>query len=350
MNQLADPCLDPLPDSRGSEPDIAFVRQPRRPRPLDSLRRLDGDDVADSDILVNHFFGNSSETIESPVEAIAALIFCEEWYRGPGSRTWTRSPYMGNQHGHSRVSSGATLAQKKNAVTPGRGTNLPGDNPTLVDACGQSCILRDMNKTDKKDLEGFAFIRNQLVHFGTTPSLREIGSKIGYRSPRSVQLMLDRLEHRGLIKRIDGVIRLSTYARKSAVTGEQVVDVPLVGAVACGLPSLARQAPEALISISTKIARPGSKYFLLRASGSSMNRAGIQDGDLVLVRQQPTAEQGDRIVALINDDATIKRFYREGDVVVLRPDSTDKTHRPIVVSDDLIVQGVVVTALPSNLF
>lgn len=205
-----------------------------------------------------------------------------------------------------------------------------------------------MDKTEKRDHEGYAFIRNQIVHFGVTPSLREIGRAVGYSSPRSAQLMLVRLERQGLLRRVDGEIRLSP--RQAHTTGESVVDVPLVGAVACGSPTLAEQSPEALIPISTKIAKPGHTYFLLRASGSSMNRAGINSGDLVLVRQQPVAEEGEKVVALINDDATIKRFHREGDVVVLRPDSTDKTHRPIVLSEDFTIQGIVVSTLPSNLY
>lgn len=210
--------------------------------------------------------------------------------------------------------------------------------------------MKGMDKTEKRDLEGLVFIRNQIVHAGTTPSLREIGKAIGYNSPRSVQLMLERLEARGLLKRVDGVIRLSPLSRKAASAAERVVDVPLVGSVACGSPSLAEQEPEALIPVSTKIARPGSIYFLLRAKGTSMNRAGIQPNDLVLVRQQPAANSGDKIVALINDDATIKRFYREGSVVVLRPDSTDKGHKPIVLSEDFSIQGVVVATLPSSVY
>lgn len=207
-----------------------------------------------------------------------------------------------------------------------------------------------MTSTDKKDLEGLLFIRNQVVHSGTTPSLREIGKQIGYSSPRSVQLMLGRLERRGLLKRVDGVIRLSANALKTAAGAERVIDVPLVGSVACGVPSLAEQEPEALIPVSTKLARPGGKYFLLRVHGTSMNRAGIKPNDLVLVRQQATAVNGDKVVALINDDATIKRFYRERELVILRPDSTDKSHKPIVLSEDFDIQGVVAATLPSTIY
>lgn len=100
------------------------------------------------------------------------------------------------------------------------------------------------------------------------------------------------------------------------------------------------------------MAKPGNTYFLLRAIGTSMNKAGINDGDLLLVKQQPAAENGDKVVALINNDATVKRFYldHEKGIVILKPDSTYKKHQPIILSDDFIVQGVVVAVLPKNLY
>ena len=204
-----------------------------------------------------------------------------------------------------------------------------------------------MHALQKKDLVGYAFIRKTVAHTGATPSLRQIMREIGYSSPRSVVLMLRRLQERGLIYYEDGEI---TLRPRKAAPAEHTVEVPLVGSVACGAPSLAEQDPEALIKVSTKIARPGHQYFLLRARGTSMNKSGIDDGDLVLVRQQSTAEEGERVVALIDDDATIKLFHREGNVVVLRPSSTDAKHKPIVLSDDFIIQGVVAAVLPPNVY
>jgi repressor LexA len=205
-----------------------------------------------------------------------------------------------------------------------------------------------MDRTAQKDLRGYAYIRNQILHSGVTPSLREIGRVVGYDSPRSVQLMLVRLQKRGLLHYDDGIVRLST--KKTAVMPERTVSVPLVGSVACGLPSLAEQDPEALIDVSTKIARPNHIYFLLRAKGNSMNKSGIKDGDLVLVRQQSIANEGEKVVALINDDATIKHFHRDGDVVVLKPNSTDKSHKPIILSDEFLIQGVVVATLSGGIY
>ena len=206
-----------------------------------------------------------------------------------------------------------------------------------------------MHALQKKDLHGYAFIRKIVAQTGATPSLREIMREVGYNSPRSVVLMLRRLHEQGFIDYSDGKIAL-TLRHQKAAPSDRTVDVPLVGSVACGTPSLAEQDPEAIIRISTKIAPPGHHYFLLRASGTSMNRSGINDGNLVLVRQQSTAEEGERIVALIDDDATIKLFHREGDVVILRPNSMDKKHKPIVLSEDFIIQGVVAAVLPSTLY
>ncbi len=203
-----------------------------------------------------------------------------------------------------------------------------------------------MDQKTQMDLKGLAFIRSHVRHTGKTPSLRQIGDAIGYPSPRSVQLMLERLAKRGLLKYKDGVIKLPGKANDPM---EHTVDVPLVGSVACGLPTLAQQDPEAWVSISTRIARPGQTYFLLRAVGDSMNLSGIDEGDLILVRQQAIADEGDRVVALINDEATIKHFHRKGDHIVLKPNSRNPKHSPTLVTDDLIIQGVVSEVLPDVL-
>ena len=205
-----------------------------------------------------------------------------------------------------------------------------------------------MTRTEQIDLQGYAFIRNQVVHSGTIPSLREIGRAVGYNSPRSVQLMLERLKRRGLISYNDGVIKF--HPRKNFSISEQTVDIPLVGSVACGLPSLAEQRPEAMIGVSTKIARPGHSYFLLRARGTSMNKSGIKPNDLLLVKQQFNAEIGEKVVALINDEATVKHFYPASEYVILKPNSTDPTHKPIVLSEEFSIQGVVTAVLPPNTY
>ena len=125
----------------------------------------------------------------------------------------------------------------------------------------------------------------------------------------------------------------------------KTVNVPLVGSVPCGTPVFAEENIEGVFPVSTKLARKPHRYFLLRAIGDSMNQKGIQDGNLVLVRQQQSAENGDRVVALIDEEATIKEFHRTSNAIILRPRSTNKRHHPIILTDDFQVLGVVQTVI-----
>lgn len=199
------------------------------------------------------------------------------------------------------------------------------------------------------EAKALRFLRNAIVHDGHSPSIRDLGSALGYRSPRSAMLVLNCLIEKGMVRRRDDG---SLQMRKDIAEDEdhaRTVSVPLVGGVACGVPLLAEENIEAFIPVSTSLAKPGSKYFLLRAVGDSMNQAGIDDGDLMLVRRQQSAENGQKVVALIDDEATVKEFHREKEVVVLRPRSKNKTHKPIVLTDNFRIQGVVITTLPSDI-
>lgn len=125
------------------------------------------------------------------------------------------------------------------------------------------------------------------------------------------------------------------------VYDEEVVKVPLLGTINCGIPILAEQNIEARVSISKKILNPNFQYFLLRALGDSMNKDGINDGALVLIRQQETAENGDNVVALIDGEATIKEFYQKENTIILKPKSTNNQHQPIILTENFKIQGVV---------
>ena len=203
------------------------------------------------------------------------------------------------------------------------------------------------NNLSDKDKKAFAIIRNKIIHYGESPTLREINGVTGGKSPRSASLIIDRLVASGLIKKNGrSLILLNTYDDSSVST----VEVPLVGSIACGTPIFAEENIQTYISISTRMAKKGSKYFLLRALGDSMDEAGINSGDLLLIRQQETAENGDKVVALINDKATMKIFERTRDAVILRPKSKNKDHKPIILTDNCMIQGVVVAVLPSDLY
>ncbi|GAL61799.1 transcriptional regulator putative [Algibacter lectus] len=106
-------------------------------------------------------------------------------------------------------------------------------------------------------------------------------------------------------------------------SSSDTVEIPLIGSVACGLPIYAEENIEAKISISKTLVKNVSDYFLLRASGDSMNKKGITSGDLLLIKQQQVANHGDLVVALIDDDATVKEFIDNGDTIVLKPHSTN---------------------------
>ena len=199
----------------------------------------------------------------------------------------------------------------------------------------------------KKQIEAIRHIRNWLMHRSRTPSIRELMVDLDYKSPRSVQDILEQLQEKGVIKKFkDGGYQFIMDPNFGSAHA-QTVNITLVGVVACGAPILAEENIEGFIPVSTSLAKPGSKYYLLHARGDSMNKAEINDGDLVLVKQQPTANEGDKVVALINDEATIKEFHSTKNMIVLKPKSSNKEHKPIILTDDFQIQGVVVATLPN---
>ena len=197
-----------------------------------------------------------------------------------------------------------------------------------------------------KELEAVREIRNSLMHAGRIPSMRELMSSLGYKSPRSASLIVDKLIKKGVLRRKEEGGLQFVKNLGDDTSRAQTVDVPLVGMVSCGVPILAEENVQAKIPVSIKLACPPHRYFLLKAKGDSMNQERINDGDLVLVRQQTTAKNGEIVVALIDDEATIKEFHTAGETVVLKPRSRNKEHKPIVLTKDFQVQGVVITAIP----
>lgn len=197
----------------------------------------------------------------------------------------------------------------------------------------------------QKAKEALRHIRNSIMHFGKIPSVRELMNAMDYKSPRSAVLLMEELEENGFLeKKRKGGYRLIKDLSEGNIA--RTVSVPLVGAVTCGAPMLAEENIEALIPVSTSIAKPGWKYFLLRAKGDSMDKAGINEGDLILVRQQATANNGQNVVALIDDEATVKEYQHRGDFVTLLPKSYNDLHQPIILTRDFQIQGVVVATIP----
>ncbi len=201
-----------------------------------------------------------------------------------------------------------------------------------------------MNLTDQEK-QILKHLRNWKVHTGEVPSYRKLMNLLGYKSTRSISLILDSLIEKGYIKKFDGQFEISTEFPE-AESNSQTVEVPLVGNIACGQPILAQEHIEDMISVSTALARPPYQYFILRAKGDSMNKKNIFDGTLVLVKQQETASNGDIVVAILNADCTLKEFRRKDNYILLIPHSDNPTHKPIILTQDFRVQGVVVGILP----
>jgi repressor LexA len=198
----------------------------------------------------------------------------------------------------------------------------------------------------KKELEALRYIRNAIVHDSRSPSVRDLRLALDYKSPRSAHLVLQSLIDKGLVKRKpNGNLQLR-WDQIEQEDHARTVDIPLVGSVPCGAPLLAEENIEAYVPVSQSLARSGSKYFLLRAVGDSMDQKGIEDGDLLLIRQQSYADDGDIVLALVDDEATVKEFWKQKDVIVLKPRSSKRSHQPIILSSNFLIQGVVVATLP----
>lgn len=171
-------------------------------------------------------------------------------------------------------------------------------------------------------------------------------NKLGYRSPRSASLLVNKLIFKGILRRnSSGSLQIVRGFEDNS--NMQTINIPLLGTAPCGMPIFAEENIQAVFPVSVKLARPPHKYFLLRAKGDSMNKKGINGGDFLLVRKQPTAENGDTIAALVDNEVTIKEYSASAQAVVLKPRSTNKAHKPIVAGNDFQVQGVVVTVIPN---
>jgi repressor LexA len=203
------------------------------------------------------------------------------------------------------------------------------------------------NRLSKRELQALKTIRKYLLDFSKMPSVRELMRELNYKSPRSASVIINDLKEKGiLIKKTDGSFKLNEFdVKEDFGTREQTVKIPLLGDVACGLPIFAEENIEAEVPVSIKLLKKGYRYFLLRAKGDSMNKAGINDGDLVLIRQQQHAENGDQVVALIDDEATIKEYHHKGSLIVLKPRSDNKKYQPIILSNEFKIQGVVETVI-----
>lgn len=197
----------------------------------------------------------------------------------------------------------------------------------------------------KKELQALRILRNYFVHMDHTPTVRELQKLLGYQSPNSAALIINGLITKGVLTRNpDG--RLQFKQKLNTIEGRaHTVNVPFIGTVACGAPILAEENIDTFFPVSTELARPPYQYFLLRAKGDSMDQKGIKNGEMVLIRKKSIAINGDVVVALIDDEATIKEFHKSGDTIILMPRSSNNKYKPIILSSDFRIQGVVVKTI-----
>lgn len=203
-------------------------------------------------------------------------------------------------------------------------------------------------KLGKRQIAIYDFIRSYTGEHGYPPSVREIGSAVGLASPSTVHMHLKVLEEQGLIRRDSKKPRTIEVmgakqagdAQLAGVTQDvdrNIICLPLVGRVAAGVPILAEQNVEETLALPTSIVGDASS-FILRVRGDSMINAGIFDGDYIVVTEQADAHDGEIVVALIDDSATVKTFYREKDRIRLQPEND--TMEPIYVEDPKIIGRV----------
>jgi len=194
--------------------------------------------------------------------------------------------------------------------------------------------------------EIWKFLTDYVDEHGYPPTVREIGEAVGLASPSTVHAHLANLERAGLIKRDPTKPRALELRREPRAEPARAADVhrlPLVGEIAAGGPLLAEQNVEEYLAVPEPLARGGGEEFLLRVKGDSMITAGILDGDVVVVRREQTARDGEIVVALagqdeLADEATVKRFFREDGRVRLQPEND--ALEPIY-ADHVQVLGVV---------
>ena len=197
--------------------------------------------------------------------------------------------------------------------------------------------MRHKNEEYFKLLEDF--INKYTLEYDRSPANREIAAGTGL-STATVSRYLQEMQSRGILE-YDGQRNITTRTRK--MQNEQTIGVPLLGKVACGIPKYAEGNIEEYVRLPVSIFGR-DEYFLLYADGDSMKDIGIMDGDLVLVRKQNFAEPGQVVVALVDDEATLKRYYPEPENrrVRLHPENSELDD---IIVGDCIIQGIAVKVL-----
>ena len=193
-------------------------------------------------------------------------------------------------------------------------------------------------KISKKQSEILEYIKSQIINKGYPPSVRDICEAVDLKSTSSVHSHLETLEKNGYIRRDPTKPRaIEIIDDNFNLSRREVVNVPIVGKVAAGQPILAVENIESYFPVPMEF-MPNEQCFMLKVQGDSMINAGIFDGDTIIVEQCQTARNGDMVVALVEDSATVKTFYREADHIRLQPEND--AMEPIIVPDCQILGKV----------
>lgn len=194
-------------------------------------------------------------------------------------------------------------------------------------------------RISSKQQEILDYIKNEILNRGFPPAVREICEAVHLKSTSSVHSHLEALEKNGYIRRDATKPRaIEIIDDNFNLARREIVNVPLVGTVAAGQPILAVENIETYFPVPAEF-MPNEQSFMLRVKGDSMVNAGIFDGDQVLVKQQTSAKNGDIVVALVEDSATVKTFYKEDGYYRLQPENDYMD--PILVQDNLQILGKV---------
>ncbi|WP_110111946.1 transcriptional repressor LexA [Bacillus sp. CGMCC 1.16541] len=200
-----------------------------------------------------------------------------------------------------------------------------------------------MMKLSKRQQDILNFIKQEVKVKGYPPSVREIGEAVGLASSSTVHGHLARLESKGLIRRDPTkprAIEILDLDESATVPRSNVVNIPVIGKVTAGLPITAIENVEEYFPLPDKYVAPDDQVFMLEIMGDSMIEAGILDGDMVIVRQQNTANNGDIVVAMTEEDeATVKRFFKESTFIRLQPENS--TMEPIILHNVTILGKVI---------
>jgi len=193
------------------------------------------------------------------------------------------------------------------------------------------------NLTEKQKM-ALSAISDYIKKYGLSPTLDELRKLLKLNAISSVQRHLSALKKKGYLT----TEKNKSRGIKPQIDIGEIVNIPLVGNIACGVPLMAEENIEAYIPVKkAKLTGDTSHYFFLRAIGDSMDLAGIDNGDFVLVKKTNYANVGSRIVALIGNEATIKKYTLEKGAIKLVPESSNPKNKPLYFFEDIIIQGTV---------